>query len=96
MLAELLHRHNVDFAFLQEVTDGDCVAVKGYHSVVNVCTLGRGTAILHKPSLLQHTPKRLSSGMGIAVYMGSLCLVNIYAQSRSANRAEREFSLTLK
>jgi exonuclease III len=91
MLAELLHRHDVDIAFLQEVTDGDFVAVKGYYSVVNVGTLGRGTSILHKPTLPLHNPKRLPSGRGIAVYMDNLSLVNICAPSGSANRAEREF-----
>jgi len=56
MLADFLHRHDVDIAFLQVVTDGDCVAYRAT-DVVNVGTLGRGTAILHKPSLLLHIPK---------------------------------------
>jgi exonuclease III len=48
MLDDFLHRHDVDITLLQEVTNGDRLAVKGYQSIVNVGTLGRGTAILHK------------------------------------------------
>jgi len=49
LLADLLYRHDVDIAFLQGVTDGDCVAVKGYHSVVNVFNLGARYCHLTQP-----------------------------------------------
>ena len=38
MFGEFIHRHDVDIALIQEVTNGDNLAVKGYQSIVNVGT----------------------------------------------------------
>ena len=57
MFGKFLHRHDVDIAVIQEVTNGDSLAVNGYQSIVNVGTLGRGTAILHKLHLRLHRLK---------------------------------------
>ena len=89
MLDDFLHRHDVDIAPLQ-VTNGDRLAVKGYQSIVNVGTLGRGTAILHTLHLQLHKPKRIPTGRGIDAYLGNICLVNIYAPSGTANSSDRE------
>lgn len=48
MFEDFLHRHDVDIVVIQEVTNGDRLVVKGYQSIVNEGTLGRGIAILHK------------------------------------------------
>ena len=90
MFGEFLHSHDVDVALLQEVTNGNNLSVKGYQTIVNVGTLGRGTAIIHKPHLKLHRIQRIPTGRGIAAYLGNTCLVNIYAPSGNANRAERE------
>ena len=90
VLDDFLHRHDVDIALLQEVTNGDRLVFKGYQSLVNVGTLGRGTAILHKMHLQLHKPKRIPTGRGIVAYLGNICLVNIYAPSGTANRTDRE------
>lgn len=89
-LAEFLHRHDVDIALIQEVTKGDGLTVKGYQSSVNVGTLGRGTAKLHKLHLKIYRLKRIPTGRGSAVYLDNICLVNIYAPSGNANKPERE------
>jgi len=90
MFGEFLHRHDVEIALIQEVTNGNNLAVKGYQSIVNFGTLRRGTAIIHKLHLKLHRLQRIPTGRGIAAYLGSTCLVNIYAPSGNANRAERE------
>lgn len=89
-LAEFLHRHDVDIALIQEVTKGDGLTVKGYQSSVNVGTLGRGTAKLHKLHLKIYRLKRIPTGRGSAVYLDNICLVNIYAPSGNANKPERK------
>ena len=90
MLDDFLHRYDVDIALLQEVTNVDRLVVKGYQSIVNVGTLGRGTAILHKLHLQVHKTKRIPTRRGIVAYLGNICLVNIYAPSGTANRSDRE------
>jgi len=90
MLEEFVHRHDVDLALLQEVTDGDKLVCKGYHSTINIGTTGRGTAILHKLNIQLHRIEIIPSGRGTAVYFDDTCIVNIYAPSGIAKRAERE------
>jgi len=90
MFEEFLQRHDVDIALIQEVTNGDNLAFKGYQSNINIGIEGRGTAILTKLNLQPHCTARLPSGRGLAVYYESTCIVNIYAPSGSAIRAERD------
>jgi len=90
MLEEFVHRHDVDIALLQDVTDGDKLVCKGYHSTINIGTTGRGTAILHKLNIQLHRIERIPSGRGTAVYFDDTCIVNIYAPSGTVKRAERE------
>ena len=68
MLEEFFHRHDVDIALLQEVTDSDKLVCKGYHSTINIGTLGRGTTILHKINIQLHRIERIPSGRWAAVY----------------------------
>jgi exonuclease III len=89
MLDDFVHPHDVDIALLQEVTNGDRLVVKVYQSIINVGTLVRGTAILHKLHLQLHKPKRIPTGRGIAAHLGNIYLVNIYDPSGTANRSDR-------
>jgi len=89
-LEEFVHRHDVDIALLQEVMDGDKLVCKGYHSTINIGTTGRGTAILHKLNIQLLRIEGIPSGRGMAVYFYDTCIVNIYAPSGTAKRAERE------
>jgi len=90
MLEQFVHRHDVDIALLQEVTDGDKLICKGYHSTINIGTTGRGQAILHKLNIQLHRIERIPSGRRIAVYFDDACIVNIYAPSGTAKRVEKE------
>jgi len=90
MFEEFLQRHDVDIALIQEVTNGDTLAFKGYQSTMNIGMQGRGTAILTKLNLQPHGTVRLPSGRGLAIFYESTCIVNIHALSGSTNRAERE------
>jgi len=67
MLEEFVHRHDVDIALIQEVTDSDKLVCNGYHSTINKGTTGRGTAILHKLNIDLHRIERIPSGRGTAV-----------------------------
>ena len=70
MFEEFLQRHDVDIALIQEVTNGDTLAFKGYQSTMNIGMQGRGTAILTKLNLQPHSTVRLPSGRGLANYLG--------------------------
>jgi len=73
------------------VTNGDILDVKGYHTIINICTSLRGTAILHKLNIKLHRVERLPSGRVISVYLDDTCIANIYAPpSGTARRTERE------
>jgi len=75
---------------LQEVTPGVNVNYRGYNSYVNIGTPARGTAILSKVELPLNNVRRISSGRGIIAQYGHLRILNVYAPSGSANRAERQ------
>ena len=90
MLEEFLHRHDLGIVLLQEVTNGDILDEKGYHTITNIGTSLRGTAILHKLNIKLHRVERLPSGRGITAYLGDTCIVNTYAPSGTARRTERE------
>jgi exonuclease III len=64
MLEEFVHRHDIDIDLLQEVTDGDKLVCKGYQSIINMGTTGRGTAILQNLNTQFHRIERIPSGRG--------------------------------
>jgi len=68
MLGDFLHRHDVDFALLQEVTNVNIINIRGYKITENIGTTGRGAAMLSKVDLQLHRIKRLPTGRGIAAY----------------------------
>jgi len=89
MLEEFLRKHDVDFALLQEVTSLNAISFKGYQTIDNIGTSGRGTAITAQEDLQMHRIMPLPSGRGLVPYY-NMCLLNIYAPSGSAYRAERK------
>jgi len=58
MLGNFLHRHDGDFALLQEVTNVNIINIRGYKITENIGMTGRGTAILSKVDLKLHRIKR--------------------------------------
>ena len=90
MIEEFLRKHDVDSALLQEVTSLNAITFKGYQTIDNIGTSGRGIAIIAKEDLQMHRIRRLPSGRGLVAYCNNMCLLNIHAPSGSANRAERE------
>jgi len=68
----------------------NAITFKGYQSIDNIGTSGRGTAIIAKEDLQMHGMRRIPSGRGLVANYNKICLLNIYAPSGSANRAERE------
>ena len=90
MLEVFPRKHEVDIALLQEVTPGVNITFSGPQSHVNLRTSGQGTAILAKAELPMHRIERIPSGRRIVAYYANICILNIYAQSGSSNRKERE------
>jgi len=91
MLRDFIYKHDADFVLLQEVTNVNILNIRGYHTFENIGTSGRGTAILSKVDLHLHRIKRLPTGRGIAAYFDNTCIINLYAPSGTANRADREY-----
>jgi len=90
MLEEFQRRYDVDFALLQEATSVNIVTFKGYQTIDNIGTSGRGTAIIAKVDFQLLRMRRLPLGRGLVAYYNNICLLNIYAPSGTSNRAKRE------
>jgi exonuclease III len=90
MLLDFIRRHDLDFVFLQEVTDLAVLNNTGYATYLNIGTDMRGTAILarHEFPLTNVTP--LSTGRAIADH-NVIRLVNLYATADTARRTEGSF-----
>lgn len=79
----------LDIVFLQEVENKQ-ISIPGYNIVTNIDQSRRGTAIALKEYIrFSHVEKSLD-GRLIALRVENTTLVNIYAPSGSAMRAERE------
>ena len=90
MLKDFLRKHDVDFALLQEVMSLNAITFKGYQTIDNIGTSGRGTAIIAKEDLQMHRIRRLPSRRGLVAYCNNMYLLSVYAPSGYASRAERE------
>ena len=90
MLGDFLHRHDVYFALLQEVTNVNNFTFQGYQIFEKIGTSGRGTAMFPKVDLQLRRLKRVPTGRGIAAYYNNTCIINLYAPSGTSNHAERE------
>ena len=90
MLRDFIYKHDTDFILLQEVINVNIINIRGYLAIENFGTSGRGTATLSKVELQLHGIKRLPTGRGFTAYFDNICIINLYAPSGAANRAERE------
>jgi exonuclease III len=90
ILSEFCRAKDIDKLLLQEVTHEGFGVCNGYTAHVNVGTEQRGTAILISNHLTMDEIDVLPSGRGIAGYYQGTYIVNIYAPSGAARRAERE------
>ena len=89
MLADFI-QHDFDIIFAQEVTSTEVLNVRGYDTYLNIGTSIRGTAILARSTLHLTKVTTLPSGRAIAADYRGLRLINIYAPSGTARRADRE------
>jgi exonuclease III len=90
MLGEFCRTKDIGILMLQEVTHEGFGVCNGYTAHVNVGTEQRGTAILIRNHLTMDRIDVLPSGRGIAGYYQGTYIVNIYAPSGAARKAERE------
>jgi len=90
MLKELLYKHDIDLALLQDVTISKIATIRRYTSYINMGTECRGTAILAKDSYLLTNIQRIPTGRGISAYFNGIRIINIYAPSGSEKKRERE------
>jgi exonuclease III len=90
MLLEIIRRHDLDFVFLQEVTDPAILTVTRFKTYLNIGHNIRGTVILerHDFPLTNVTP--LPTGRAIAADYNGHRLVNVYAPAGTARRTDRE------
>jgi exonuclease III len=72
------------------VTHDVAARIHGYKTYLNIGMM-RGTAILARNTTRLHQAQTIPSGRAIAATFGDLRLINIYAPSCTANRAEREY-----
>ena len=90
VLAEFIRKHDVDTIFLQEVTSPDVLSFRGYETYLNNGTSIRGTAIVEKCQHQLTNVFTLPTGRAIAATLRGIRMINAYAPSGTARRAERE------
>jgi exonuclease III len=96
MLLDFICRHELDLVFLQEVVDTSLLELRGYITHSNAGASMRGTAIMAKLYLPLTDIIKLPSGRAIAARHKGIQLINLYAPSGTAKRAEREYFLAQK
>jgi len=96
MLADFIRRHDFDIIFTQEVTSTEVMNVRGYNAHLNIGTSICGTAILAKNTLHLKNITTLPSGRAIAADYKGIRLINVYAPSGTARRADREQFYTIE
>ena len=90
LLQEFIRKQELDITFLQEVTQAEVAYIPRYNTQVNLGTDQRGTAIITKEEIDIRAIKRIPSGRGIAVDIGGIWYVNVYAPSGAEKSRERE------
>jgi exonuclease III len=90
MLLDLIGRHDLDFVFLQEVTDPAILIVTGYATYHNIGANMSGTAILARHAFPLTNFTSLPTGRVIAADHNGLSPVNVYAPAGTARRADRD------
>jgi exonuclease III len=87
MLHDFLKSHALDIQFLQKITHPNFDNLPGY---TNVGTTMRGTAFVTRNDLQVTNITKLPTGRGIAAECEGIALLNVYAPSWTAKKAERE------
>jgi exonuclease III len=90
MLLEFIRRHDLDFAFLQEVTDPAILTVTRYTTYLNIGPNMRGTAMLARHDFPLTNVTSLPTGRAIAADYNDVRLVNVYAPAGTAKRTDME------
>jgi exonuclease III len=90
MLVEFVKKQDFDLVLIQEVANLEHLQIPGYDAIYNIGPGMRGTAIWSKNEYRLHQVGRLPSGRATAVTYHDIRIVNIYAPSGTAKRADRE------
>jgi exonuclease III len=96
MLADFIRQHDFDIIFAQEVTSTEVLNVRGYNVNLNIGASICGTAILANSTLLLTNTTTMPSGRAIAADYKGIRLINVFAPSGTARRADREQFYTTK
>ena len=81
MLEDFLRTWEIDALLTQEVTQPVLHTIRGYSTLYNIGTEGRGTAIIARDAIHLVNVARLHSGRAIAAKFRDIALINIYAPS---------------
>jgi exonuclease III len=90
MHLEFIRRRDLDFVFLQEVTDPAIQTVTGCTTYLNIGANIRGTAILARHDFPLTNVNSLLTGRAIAGDYNDIRLVNVYSPTDTARRTDRE------
>jgi len=90
MLTDYIRRHGIDIVLLQEVIDPEILNMHGYEVYYNIGSETRGTAMVVRSDTMLTKINKTPSGRAIAAEYNGWHIINIYAPSGTAKRAERE------
>jgi exonuclease III len=90
MFHRFVQSNSIDILFLQEVVSEEVLHMPGYALHCNLGTEMRGTAFLLREGIRLNHVEKLPSGRAIAAVIQGILLVNLYATSGTARKAERE------
>ena len=90
MLTDYIRQHGLDIVLLQEVIDPGIFHLPGYEVYYNIGSNTRGTAIVARSHIMLTNINKIPSGRAIAAEYNGWHIINIYAPSGTAKRAERE------
>jgi exonuclease III len=89
MLEDFICKQEIDVLFLREVMQSILYNIRGFAPYTNICTSGRGTAVLTREHMPLTNIVRLPTGRGMAADLQGVWLVNIYAPAGAERRQER-------
>jgi len=89
MQEDFLQKQEIDIILLQ-VTRPVLDDIRGFTAYTNICSTGRGTAILTRDHIQLTSTVCLPTGRGMAADIQNLTIMNIYAPSGAERRRDRE------
>ena len=90
MLENFLRAWDIDILLVQEVTKQVLREFRGYSTLYNIGTNGRGTAIIAREGTTLENLTRIPPGRAIAANFKDCWIINFYAPSETARRQDRE------